>query len=171
MTSSQPICTYSSCDVVVARKRTRCAIHETACDVQGCLRPRYQRQRWCSMHHARRLRHGELGGVSEVDRYHGIWKHNKDGYLWRHKKGGGSEFQHRLIMETVLGRPLFKEETVHHINGVRDDNRIENLELWSTYQPRGQRVSDKVTWALRILELYATFEATNTSYESNVKAS
>ena len=45
-------------------------------------------------------------------------------------------------MEEKLGRKLVKGESVHHINGVRDDNRPENLELWITFQPYGQRASD-----------------------------
>ncbi|WP_399552356.1 HNH endonuclease [uncultured Microbacterium sp.] len=57
-------------------------------------------------------------------------------------------------MESMIGRPLTRTETVHHINGVRTDNRPENLELWSTSHPYGQRVSDKVAWAREILEKY-----------------
>lgn len=63
--------------------------------------------------------------------------------------------EHRIVMERLLGRELLPGENVHHANGNRADNRPENLELWSSSQPPGQRVSDKVAWAKALLALYA----------------
>lgn len=63
--------------------------------------------------------------------------------------------EHRHVMQQRLDRPLFRGENVHHVNGVRDDNRPENLELWVTSQPSGQRVEDHVAWATEILRRYA----------------
>jgi hypothetical protein len=86
---------------------------------------------------------------------------HKAGYvmLWTpdHPRAGKGQyvFEHILVMERILGRYLLPTESVHHRNGVRDDNRPENLELWTRPQPTGIRVSDAIARAQEILARYA----------------
>ena len=108
------------------------------------------------MHYARARKYGDTGPAeSYYPRGRGNGSVSKSGYLIVTDPATGRRIpEHRLVMEQTLGRFLWPDETVHHINGVRDDNRPENLELWSKSQPAGQRVEDKITWAIELLERY-----------------
>jgi hypothetical protein len=92
----------------------------------------------------------------------GTLRTDTQGYVWEkvgHRDGATSNGwiqRHRLVVEEHIGRALLDGENVHHRNGRKDDNRIENLELWVTRQPKGQRVTDLVQWAREILDRYET---------------
>jgi len=51
----------------------------------------------------------------------------------------GQVLEHRLVIESTLGRYLEPWETVHHINGDRSDNRVENLQMRSGRHGKGIR--------------------------------
>lgn len=109
----------------------------------------------CDLHTSRARYLGDP--FSEPIRYQPFT--DQDGYVYVVTGFDGEGYvvrkrEHRHVMEVHLGRELLPEETVHHINGARDDNRLENLELWSSSHPPGQRVRDKVSWAKEILNKY-----------------
>lgn len=93
---------------------------------------------------------------------------HSSGYIRVDLRGGKKAFQHRVVMEEMIGRPLRPGENVHHVNGQRTDNRPENLELWSEKQPPGQRVVDKVQFGIDMLLTYPEFIA-GLGYEVTIK--
>ena len=69
-------------------------------------------------------------------------------------KQGYAQPEHRAVMEQHLGRKLKMHETVHHKDGDRQNNALDNLELWSTRHGKGQRVSDKIAFCIDFLKDY-----------------
>lgn len=106
------------------------------------------------MHYGRKRTTGDVGEAEP--RRHAIspgtiWRHTeKNGYVTIRLPGQGRRTsEHRHVMEQHLGRQLEPFENVHHRNGIRGDNRIENLELWVVPQLAGQRVEDLVDFMVQ----------------------
>lgn len=132
------------------------------CEFEGCEKP--QKLRGLCAGHAEQRNKGQalrplrrwephpwLGGGWGAPRVFA-----STGYAYVYRQNPPSKrLEHRVVMEHIIGRPLFPDENIHHLNGDRSDNRPENLELWSVMQPTGQRIDDKVKFALEILSRYA----------------
>lgn len=149
------ICTQ--CEVRPVKDRyTRCArcrgreYDECACGAQKTKRSDVCKEcRWAN---------------PEFGADHGAWKGGrvqlKDGYIRAYAPehpravNGRYVLEHILVMEEKLGRYLHPDERVHHMNKIRNDNRPENLELWSIGHPAGARVIDLLNWANEVIERY-----------------
>lgn len=154
------VCVFPSCSEPSRAAGSKCPTHYDNCVVKECVNETRQGARMCDMHTLRLSRGGDIGDSSRKRARVGTrseWHMNANGYIQKVVRVDGKNIaflQHRIVMSESLGRALYEHENVHHINGDRSDNRLENLELWSTSQPPGQRVEDKVKWALEILSLY-----------------
>jgi hypothetical protein len=126
------------------------------CSERPLLNSRGWSRGWCGAHVSRGLaqsRGMDLGDIRITEVGHEI-RTAASGYSIRYSPEIGSIVEHVYQMEQRLGRKLVKGENVHHINGVRDDNRIENLELWTRPQPAGIRAADALDWAREIIARY-----------------
>lgn len=112
------------------------------CDSCGAIVPaqKYNSGKFCSTTCA----YKERAGIKHP-LYSGK-KENSSGYVRFTLPSGKRRVQeHRYVMEQYLGRELYSWEHIHHKNGIRSDNRIENLEIWyakDRTHPSGIRAID-----------------------------
>jgi len=129
------------------------------CSIEGCGRA-HKAKGLCGSHYAYLKVYGsptpvlkKRGGQFKEGDPVSTCKSTGYVYVWKREEKK-VYLQHRLEMEKSIGRKMLSSESVHHKNGNRSDNSIENLELWNKSQPAGQRVEDKCNWAIEILKLY-----------------
>lgn len=160
---TKPVLARELCQAHYALQRRTGSLEKTRvrsdCQLNDCTKPHLSKG-YCSTHYYKWKRHGDP--YWEQPKASPKKTYDKAGYIeltnmqaHPNARKNGRIFEHVAVMSEQLGRPLEDHENVHHKNGQRDDNRPENLELWSTSQPSGQRIEDKLEWAVDFIRRYA----------------
>lgn len=129
------------------------------CDAieSGIICGKVSRKDICATHRNRMVNYGSYEDPGPRIYPEPQWMTNVHGYVVKRFEKDRKRIQviqHRKVMEDYLGRELLSGENVHHVNGIKDDNRIENLEIWETSQPSGQRLHEKGEFYIEWLERY-----------------
>jgi hypothetical protein len=159
--SIERICMVCKKELGAGRRLSLCVWHAKLaktnyqmCDEDSCLYPaagadskqqrRSPKARLCLSHYAEKYEHGSYEWFMNClpNRY----APRPSGYVWLYFLGGLKMSEHRFVKAQQEGRLLLPEETVHHKNGIRHDNRPENLELMVGAHGKGQRPEDMIEW-------------------------